>query len=229
MNCNHNDFLKIILSVKNLCAFFFADNLAITFTRSQNGDVQVLTCDSPAVNKDRFPKRIRILNEMIQISHRGGLPKQYQHNGVPVFCESNREHWEKVLNKGISPQQRMSVLIPNDIMPHALSRFGQFKEHESITDRDLGALMVGLEDAPFVFCPFDIPSKDIVKELEHVLHKYSQDRFRGTALEHFKEDIVSWHPKSDLARINTMSSNNWRIFVLRVLFVKSVRAGTGIN
>ena len=100
-------------------------------------------------------------------------------------------------------------------MPHAMTRFGQFKEHMSSTNRDLGDIMLGIEDAPFLFCPCEIECRAISNELESLLRKNSHDKFQGTSLEHFRQELVTWHSENDLPRINTSSSNNWRIFVVK--------------
>ena len=70
-----------------------------------------------------------------------------------MYSETNREHWEKVLNKGISPLQRKSVLIPDTSTPHSSTRFGQLKEHISSADEKLRDFTFGFEDAPFLFSP----------------------------------------------------------------------------
>ena len=96
-----------------------ASNFSVCYTRSGNSDLKVLAFDAPVSYKQQVPLRIHIQQHYVQISHRGGLPKVHRPTGLPVYSETNREHWEKVLNKGVSPLQRRSVLIPDAEVPHS--------------------------------------------------------------------------------------------------------------
>ena len=78
-----------------------AEHMAINFTRSHRGNCRVLTFDIPSSNKLKFPQPIVLQKETIQVTHRGGLPRDQTIIGPTVYSETNREHWDNVIQKGM--------------------------------------------------------------------------------------------------------------------------------
>ena len=113
----------------SLATALAAENFYITFTRSSQGDQKVLAFDAPVPKKTLIPYQHQFGHEVISITHRGGMPKMFQPPGAPVYCESNREHWEKVVFKGLPSLRRKTVLTPNSKLPHSVSKFGFLKDH----------------------------------------------------------------------------------------------------
>ena len=199
-----------------------ASNFSICYTRSGNSDLKVLAFDAPASYRQQIPMRIHIQQHYVQVAHRGGLPKVYQPNGLPVYNETDREHWEKVLNKGVSPLQRKSVLVPDANAPHSPVRCGQLREHSSTTSPSQPTVTVGLEDAPFIFCPFSTDSQSCIEDLILFLHKYELDKYHNTPIGKIEVDNLVWHTETELPHLNLKSSRNWRIFVFRILPEKEI-------
>ena len=160
--------------------------------------------------------RIYIQQHYVQVAHRGGLPKVYLPNGLPVYNETDREHWEKVLNKGVSPLQRKSVLVPDVDAPHSPARCGQLREHSSMMSPSQPAVTIGLEDAPFIFCPFSADCRSCTEDLISFLHKYELDKYHNTPIGRIEADNLTWHTETELPHLNLKSSRNWRIFVFRI-------------
>ena len=77
---------------QELTSRFDASNFIICYTRNGSSELKVLTFDSPIACKPHFPTRMHLQNDFVQITHRGGMPKVHQPNGIPVYSESNREH-----------------------------------------------------------------------------------------------------------------------------------------
>ena len=131
-----------------------------------------------SVTDNKFLCELMFNNIMFK-SHIGEVSLRYIIlRGLPVYSETNREHWEKVLNKGVSPLQRRSVLIPDANVPHSPARCGQLREHVSTMSPSQETVTVGLEDAPFIFCPFMTDSKSCVEDLIQILHKYALDKYQ---------------------------------------------------
>ena len=195
---------------------FDASNFAITYARNGNSDLKVLTFDTPVANKPYFPKRMQL------ITHRGGMPKIHQPNGIPVYCETNREHWGKVLNQGISTLQRKNVLIPDASAPHSNVRCDQFPEHSSKSDTEQKTITIGLENAPFVFCPFACDKSLVVEDIATFLQKYALDKYRNTPMANFEQERISWYSDVELPRINLRSSKNWRIMIFQIKPAKEI-------
>ena len=122
-----------------------AENFHITFTRSSQGDQTVLAFDIPITSKHMVPRQHQVGHEVIEVTHRGGMPKIFRPPGAPVYCESNREHWEKIVYKGLPSVRRKTVLTPNDKMTHSITRFGLLKDHVFSTSQ-------GVYEATFVRC-----------------------------------------------------------------------------
>ena len=79
-----------------------------------------------------------------------------------------------------------------------LSRCGQLREHVSISSPSQETVTVGLEDAPFIFCPFMTDGKSCVEDLNRILRKYALDKYQNTPIENLDDDRLIWHAVSDL-------------------------------
>ena len=99
------------------------------------GDIKMLTFDTPMAYRRNFPQQVRVGQDIFQVTHRGGVPRTHRSTGIRIYNETNREHWERVIQKGLPPIQKKSVLIRNEQSNHSVKRFEQFTEHilESMT------------------------------------------------------------------------------------------------
>ena len=89
-------------------------NYAISCTRSHRGDIKALTFDIPIAYKKNFPQQVHVGHDIFQVTHRGGVRRTHKAVGLQIYNETNPEHWERVIQKGLSPTQRKSVLIPDE-------------------------------------------------------------------------------------------------------------------
>ena len=146
-----------------------AENLAINFTKGHKGNCRVLTFDIPYSTKTKFPQSFVFQKETIQIAHRGGLPRDQMITGPTVYCETNREHWDRVLQKGMPGSQRKNVLIPEKNSIQSTMRFGQLTEHLITVENDWHEVTLGREDAPFIFIPSEVSPQTFADEMIRLL------------------------------------------------------------
>ena len=194
-----------------------ADNLAINFTRSHRGNCKVLTFDIPSSSKHKFPYSFAMQKETIQVAHRGGLPRDQSVTGPTVYSETNREHWENVIQRGMPGGFRKNVLIPDKSSVHSTARFDQLSEHTFTSDDTWHDITLGNEDAPFIFSPEIVDPQLLSDTMVDLLRKSQSDTRNSNFLEALEKGEVRWCHSDQIATVNTLSSSNWRIFCFRTL------------
>ena len=109
--------------------------------------------------------------EAIQVAHRGGLPRDHPIAGPTVYSETNREHWDNVIQRGTPGGLRKNVLIPDKASIHSYARFDQLSEHTLTIDDTWHDITLGKEDAPFIFSPAIVPPQLLSDTMVELLRK----------------------------------------------------------
>ena len=167
---------------QDLAISLAAENFHITCTRSSHGDQRVLAFDIPIAKKSMIPYQHQFNQETVEVVHRGGMPKLFRPAGAPANCETNREHWEKIVYKGLPSTRRKTILTPNDKMPRSVTRFGFLKDHTFSASQTTYEVTFAHEDGAFILVPAIVSELEAFNVLQEIINQYPRDKYRDGPL-----------------------------------------------